>query len=271
MRGWIFLSVRGKWRVVRGKVQSWLASGWEWTRNKDLVVLLLSFACVVSAWTFIELADEVREGDTDSLDKAILKAFREPTDLSNPIGPRRVEEAVRDITALGSVTILSLFSGVVLAFLLFTRRFNACLLLVAALSGGLLLNYGLKNFFNRPRPEYVTQLHYVDSHSFPSGHALLAAVVYLTLGALIARLLPKRRQKIYVLAVAVLFTFLVGTSRVYLGVHYPSDVLAGWTVGLLWSILCWLVARHLQRRGKVEGPPASQPAAESFAQRGAGH
>jgi undecaprenyl-diphosphatase len=257
--------------LVRGKVRAWLASGWEWTRNKDLVLLLLSFACVVSAWLFIALAGEVREGDTDALDKAILQAFREPNDLSNPIGSRRAEEAVRDITALGSVTILSLFSGVVIVFLLFTRRFNACLLLVAALGGGFLLNWSLKNFFNRPRPEYVTPLHYVDSHSFPSGHSLLAAVVYLTLGALVARLLPKRRQKIYVLGVAVLLTFLVGVSRVYLGVHYPSDVLAGWTVGLLWSILCWLVARQLQRRGKVEGPANAPPAPESFAQRGAGH
>jgi len=261
--------------MVRGKVQSFLVSGWEWTRNKDLVVLLLSFVCVVSAWAFIEIADEVREGETASIDKAILKAVREPADLANPIGPRRVEEAVRDITALGSMAVLGLFSGVVMAFLLFTRKFHACLLVAVALGGGLLLNAALKNFFSRPRPEYVTQLHYVDSHSFPSGHSLLAAVVYLTLGALVARLVSTRRQKIYVLGVAGLFTVLVGVSRVYLGVHYPTDVLAGWTVGLLWSILCWLVARQLQRRGKVEGPAggqsASQPVSESVAPRGADH
>jgi undecaprenyl-diphosphatase len=256
---------------VRDKVQSLLVSGWEWTRNKDLVLLVLTFISVISAWMFIELADEVREGETASIDRAILKAFREPSDLSNPIGPRRLEEAVRDITALGSGVVLLLFSGVAIAFFLFTRRFNACLLLSAALGGGLLLNSSLKSFFNRPRPEYVTQLHYVDTYSFPSGHSLLAAVVYLTLGALVARLLPKRRQKIYVLSVAVFFTFLVGVSRVYLGVHYPTDVLAGWTVGLLWSILCWLLARHLQRRGQMEGPPATQPATESFAARRPDH
>jgi undecaprenyl-diphosphatase len=257
--------------VVTGKVRSWLVNGREWTRNKDLVVLLLSFLCVVSVWLFIALAGEVREGETDAMDKAILKAFREPSDLSNPIGSRRVEEAVRDITALGSMTVLGLFSAAVLGFLLFTRRFHASLLLGAALGGGILLNWSMKNFFNRPRPEYVTPLHYVDSNSFPSGHSLLAAVVYLTLGALVARMVVTRRQKLYVMAVAVFLTFIVGVSRIYLGVHYPSDVLAGWTIGLIWSILCWLTARHLQRRGKVEGPASTGPSSESFAQQARDH
>jgi undecaprenyl-diphosphatase len=257
--------------VVTGKVRSWLVNSREWTRNKDLVLLLLSFLCVVRVWLFIALAGEVREGETDAMDKAILKAFRDPSDLSNPIGSRRVEEAVRDVTALGSMTVLGLFSATVLGFLLFTRRFHASLLLGAALGGGILLNWSLKNFFNRARPEYVTPLHYVDSNSFPSGHSLLAAVVYLTLGALVARLLTTRRQKLYVMAVAVFLTFIVGVSRVYLGVHYPSDVLAGWTVGLIWSILCWLIARQLQRRGKVEGPASSGRSSESFAQQARDH
>lgn len=231
--------------------------GWNWTRNQDLLVLLLTFACVTSIWFFVEIADEVNEGETEAFDKAILRAFRNPADLSDPLGPRRVEEAVRDITALGSVTVLTLISTVVAGFLLFTRRFHALLLLISSLGGGLLLNWTLKNYFDRPRPEYVTQLHYVDSNSFPSGHTLLAAVVYLTLGALVARLVATRRQKMYVLAVVVLLNVLVGVSRVYLGVHYPTDVLAGWSVGLIWAILCWLLTRYLQRRGAVERPPAA--------------
>jgi undecaprenyl-diphosphatase len=242
-------------------VQSMLRGGWNWARNKDLVFLLLSFTCVTTVWVFLEIADEVKAGETDAFDKAILRAFRNPNDLSDPLGPRRVEEAVRDITALGSVTVLSLFSGVVAVFLLFTRRFGAFLLLLSALGGGFLLNWTLKNYFARPRPEYVTQLHYVDSNSFPSGHSLLAAVVYLTLGALVSRLVAKRRHKVYVLSVALLLTVLVGVSRVYLGVHYPTDVLAGWSVGMLWAILCWLVARQLQHRGKVERPAAPTAAA----------
>ena len=220
------------------------------------MVLLLAFLCVSSAWVFIELADEVEEGETEAFDKAVLQSFRNPSNLSDPIGPRRVEEAVRDITALGSVTVLILFAGVACGFLLFTRRYNAFLLLATALLGGLLLNWSLKNYFERARPEYVTQLHYVDSHSFPSGHALLATVVYLSIGALCSRLVAKRRQKIYIVAVAVFMAMLVGVSRVYLGVHYPTDVLAGWSVGTLWAILCWFAARQLQRRGKLESPTA---------------
>ena len=231
-----------------------LLQGWRWTRNQDLVVLVLSFLFVASAWIFIILAGEVRENKTGELDKAMLRAFRNPADLSDPLGPRSVEEGVRDITALGSVTVLSLITSIVAGFLILTRRYHAVLLLVSAIGGGMLLNWSLKNYFNRPRPEYVSQLHYVDSYSFPSGHSLLAAVVYLSLGALVSRLVSKRRQKLYVLGVAGLLTFLVGVSRVYLGVHYPSDVLAGWSVGLLWAIVCWLVARYLQRRGKVERP-----------------
>lgn len=228
--------------------------GWTWARNQDVIILLLCFACVSGAWIFLEIADEVHEGETEAFDKAILRAFRNPNDLSDPIGPRRVEEAVRDITALGSVTVLSLFAGAVAGFLLFTRRYNALLLLITALAGGLLLNWALKNYFARPRPEFVTQLHYVSSKSFPSGHSLLAAVVYLTLGALGSRLAANRRQKLYILTVAVVLTVLVGISRVYLGVHYPTDVLAGWSVGMLWAILCWFAARYLQRRGKMEPP-----------------
>ena len=81
---------------------------------------------------------------------------------------------------------------------------------------------------------------------------MLSAVVYLTLGSLLTRLVPERRVKIYFLVVALGLTFLVGVSRVYMGVHYPTDVLAGWTAGLVWALLCWLAARQLQKRGKVE-------------------
>jgi undecaprenyl-diphosphatase len=237
---------------VREKFRSIVFQGWSWTRNQDVLVLLLMFVCVSSAWLFIELADEVGDGETAAFDKAVLQAFRNPENLADPIGPRRVEEGVRDITALGSVTVLTLFAVVAGGFLLATRRFNALLLLASALAGGGVLNWTLKNYFDRPRPEHVTQLHYVDSHSFPSGHALLATVVYLSIGALASRLVASRRQKLYIMGVAVLLCGLVGVSRVYLGVHYPTDVLAGWSVGALWAILCWFMARYLQRRGKIE-------------------
>ncbi|TIO49667.1 MAG: phosphatase PAP2 family protein, partial [Mesorhizobium sp.] len=104
---------------------------------------------------------------------------------------------------------------------------------------------------DRPRPDLVSHLVNETSLSFPSGHAMLSAVTYLTLGSLAARFLPNRRTKIFVLGLAVLTTVLVGTSRVYLGVHWPSDVLAGWCAGFAWAMLCWLAARLLQRRKVV--------------------
>ena len=239
---------------------SLLQRGWTWTRNQEVLVLVLSFVVVGSFWFFIALAAGMRGDDMEKIDRAILRAFRSPNDPTRPIGPRFVQEAIRDITALGSMTVLSIVSAAVGGFLLLTRKYAAFLLLGAALGGGLLLNKGLKIYFSRPRPEYVTALHHVDSYSFPSGHALVASVVYLTLGALLARFVATRRLKVYVLAMAVTVAFLVGLSRVYLGVHYPSDVLAGWAVGSMWAIACWLVARALQRRGVVERPQSSSGA-----------
>ena len=109
----------------------------------------------------------------------------------------------------------------------------------------------LKAAFDRPRPN-VDHYSYVVTSSFPSGHSMMSAVVYLTLGSLLTRVLPARGVKIYLIVVALLLTLLVGLSRVYMGVHYPTDVLAGWTAGLVWAMLCWLAARYLQKRGTIE-------------------
>lgn len=227
---------------------------WNWTRNQDLVVLVLLMMLVAGILAFIVVAGAVRGGGMDDIDNAILRAFRNPNDLSLPIGSRYVRESFRDLTALGSTTVACLVAGLVGGFFLLKRQYAGFLLLVAALGGGQLLSKLLKLYYGRARPEYVNGTHFVDNFSFPSGHAIVATVVYLTLGALLARFVPTRPQKIYVLGTAVLLTFIVGLTRVYLGVHYPTDVLGGWMVGLLWAIICWLVARALQRRGVVESP-----------------
>ena len=121
----------------------------------------------------------------------------------------------------------------------------------------------LKIGFDRPRPDLVPHEAIVYTASFPSGHAMLAAVVYLTLGALLARVQPRRLLKLYLLGLAILLTVAVGASRVYLGVHWPTDVVAGWAVGAAWALLCWAAALWLQRQGRVETDDPEAVAAET--------
>lgn len=222
--------------------------------SRDFVLLSAAFLVVLAVWSFFELAEAVGEDVLVRLDERILLALREPGDLSNPIGPRWFEEAMRDLSALGSTVTIGLVSAAVAGHLLLSRNVHALGFVIVSVSGGMALSSILKHFFDRPRPELVPPLTYVASASFPSGHAMLAAVFYLTLGALLARLVLPLNERIYVLIIALLLTFLVGVSRVYLGVHYPTDVLAGWLAGLAWAMFCWLVMRVLQRRGQVEGP-----------------
>ena len=218
------------------------------------------------AFGFVKLAGEVREGDTASVDRTILLALRNPADLSDPVGPSWVEEAARDMTALGGHTVLGLVSLAVLVYLWLARQRGAALFVLAAIVGGMLLSAGLKIGFERPRPDFVPHGARVYTASFPSGHAMLSAVTYLTLGTLLARVQPSRRIKAFLVGLAIAVTLAVGASRVYLGVHWPSDVLAGWCSGAAWASLCWLVALHLQRRGRVE--TGARSPAEDAAQKG---
>jgi undecaprenyl-diphosphatase len=198
------------------------------------------------------VADAVTDRHTQSFDEQVMRRLRDPVRLSEPLGPAWLRGAMRDLTALGSAPVLVLFVLAVAGALLARRQYHALVLLLAAALGEILLDMILKPVFGRPRPDIALRLTEVRSLSFPSGHALGSASIYLTLAALLARLVQPRALKLYFLGLAVLLTLLVGTSRVYLGVHYPTDVLAGWTVGLAWALLCWTVARYLQGRGSVE-------------------
>jgi undecaprenyl-diphosphatase len=220
-----------------------------------LSLAVLSF-CL---WAFVELADDVSDGDTTTFDRTVLLALRESGDLSDPIGPTWVEEAARDVTGLGGHAVLGLISIATFAYLLMARKRGIAILLAAAVVGGVLLSSGLKMGFERPRPDLVPHDTRVYTASFPSGHAMLSAITYLTLGALLARSQPQRRVKGFLLGLAVALTLLVGASRVYLGVHWPTDVLAGWSVGAAWAALCWFVALQLQRGGQVERPGETSP------------
>jgi undecaprenyl-diphosphatase len=206
---------------------------------------------------FLGIADEVLEGETEAFDNAILLLFRDPGNVDQVIGPAWVHEMVRDITALGSFSLLGLVTVGVCAYLVMVRLRSAALLLVISVIGGTLLSTFLKMGYNRPRPD-LTAMSQQFTASFPSGHAMLSAVTFLTIGAVLARLAPSRRLKIFAIASAVFLTLMVGFSRLYMGVHYPSDILAGWCLGAAWAMLCSAIAFKLQRTGAVE-TPAQEP------------
>lgn len=218
----------------------------------ESVMLITSLLVAGGIWGFVELADDVLEGDTRQIDEWIMLLLRNPEDLSDPLGPLWFEEMMRDITAFGSIIFLTLFSLAVVGFLLLKKKTGMAVYTTAAIAGGLLLSTLLKHSFNRPRPDLVPHGSYVMSASFPSGHSMLSAVVFLTLGGLIARYTKQKQLKVYVLTLSILATFMVGCSRVYLGVHWPTDVLAGWTAGSSWALFCWVCVIFLQRRGQVE-------------------
>jgi undecaprenyl-diphosphatase len=218
----------------------------------ELALLATLLVLAGGVWAFVNLADEVGEGETEAFDRAIVLGLRNAADPSDPLGPRWFEETVRDVTALGGNFVLSLVTLAVAGFLLIERKRGAALLVLGSVAGGALLGFLLKRFFERPRPDLVPHGMDVYTASFPSNHAMLSAVTYLTLGVLLARLEVQRRAKLYFLIVSVLLTAMIGASRVYLGVHWPTDVLAGWSVGAAWAMGVWLVALYLQRRGAVE-------------------
>ena len=229
-----------------------LRSMLEWLGGHSAIVLVAMLVVVVCAWGFIELTDEVREGETQDFDEWAVRALRRADDPATPIGPNWLAEMGRDFTAMGGIAVLAFMTAAVVGYLLMQRKYHAMWLVIVAVVGGVVLSSLLKWLVARDRPELVPHLSHAYTASYPSGHSMLSTVAYMTLGTLLAGLVEQRIIKIYFLSLALLLSFLVGISRVYMGVHYPTDVLAGWTAGLAWATLCWLVARYLRRRGKIE-------------------
>ncbi|MGA2253337.1 MAG: phosphatase PAP2 family protein [Thermoguttaceae bacterium] len=215
---------------------------------QDRAVFLAVLIVVAGTWGFVALADKMVEGRVETFDEWGIRSLRRPEDAAVLIGPRWVAEAVRHVTDLGGESVLIYVNLAVAGGFVVRRKFNALAYVVAAVVGGLLLMLLLKECFARPRPQVVPYLCAVTGSSFPSGHSMMSAVVYLTLGILLASGIARWRFKLVLLALALLLAGLVGVSRVCLGVHYPTDVLAGWTAGLVWATFCWLLARKLKRR-----------------------
>jgi undecaprenyl-diphosphatase len=212
----------------------------------EIVTLLAGVAISLLLWGSLALASEVMDGNTKALDAKILLSLRKADDLSRPVGPPWMEHVLLDITALGSSTVLGLFVLAVAGFMLLQQRFRTAffVILIALSAEG--ANRLIKSLFSRPRPDLVPHLRQVDSLSFPSGHAMESAIIYLTLGAMLMRMTDGRLAKIYCMSLAVLVTLLVGISRVFLGVHYPTDVIGGWMFGFLFASFCWLLARRFE-------------------------
>lgn len=215
--------------------------------ERKLFAGLLTVTAVL--WAFAELADEVIEGTTRTVDRTILLWFR-TSDLADPRGPGWVEEMMRDFTGLGGIGVLTLVTLTAIGYALLSRRWRVAVTILVAVAGGLLISTLIKNGIDRPRPMVVPHGSHVASPSFPSGHSMMAATVYFTLAALLMQFRSRRSRRAYVLVVAIVVTVLVGISRVYVGVHWPTDVLAGWTVGAAWALLVWLIAERLQRRDR---------------------
>ena len=224
--------------------------------RREVVVLAILFAVALSALAFLNLAGEVREGETQAFDESIILALRTADDLHNPIGPPWIEQSAVEITALASTPVVILMVIAVFGFLVMDGRPRLAALVVVSVGGGMLVATLLKLGFDRPRPDLVPHIVETYTSSFPSGHATAAAVAYLTLGGILSWSQRRRRMKIYILTVAILITLMIGATRVYLGVHWPTDVLAGWTLGagwaLAWSAIAIVVSRKRHGPAEVE-------------------
>jgi undecaprenyl-diphosphatase len=209
---------------------------------------LIVAAAALGVLAFVYIGHEVGEEELVQFDSSILLAFRDPADLSRTVGPPWLAESVVEITALGGYTLIVVLVAAVIGLLLINGLRGPALFVLLSVTTGWVTSHLLKSFYDRPRPDLVPQLDIVHTASFPSGHAMMTTLVYLTLASVIARLTEKTSVRIYVFAVAVAIALAVGLTRIFLGVHWPSDVIAGWALGAAWAALSWLAVSVLRRR-----------------------
>ena len=231
----------------------------------EIAAVTALFIIALGVVTFIEVADNLTGADAQGFDQAVL-AWMQPV-AGEPRGPWWLQEAAADLTSLGGISVLGLFALIAIAFMLIQGKRLSAFLLVLGLAGGVALSEGLKALFARERPPAAFQAVETLNASFPSGHALLAAVFYLSLGVMLTRAFPRAHLKAFVLGAALVIALLIGVTRVYLGAHWASDVLAGWCAGAAWAMALWLVAYAVGRRQAVSAaglhddalPPEPEP------------
>lgn len=228
-----------------------------WSFMRAEFVLVASLAVIAAAvLLFIEIADEMSEGEAHGFDMAVLQTLHpDAANPSDPIGPKWLDHAAVDLSAIGSVSVLSTLALLVGVFLIIQRKRLEAAIIAVAFGGGITISQLLKGYFDRERPPEIYRASEILNASFPSGHALLSTVVFLTLGAMLAQAARGQGLRIFVMAAAICLALIVGVTRIYLGVHWTTDVLAGWSVGAAWGTACWLGGRWLKQRGQVPRKP----------------
>lgn len=187
-------------------------------------------AVIAASLLFALVAACVATGISDGFDVTVMLALRRTAPSQG------IVEIVTSISQLGASIVRIPLAVAVIALLCAMKRYPAAIFMAAAISGGLVLTGLLKPIFARPRPELLPHLEEVASTGFPSGHALGATVTYGALAVIIGSIDARYRQSAAICAIALIA--LIGLTRVYLGVHMPTDVIAGWSVGLAWLALC---------------------------------
>lgn len=221
--------------------------GYTWLARHGWVPLLALLLALAGLWGFLEIADDVQDAETTHIDQWIFERLAIYDRASG-----FWQESGRDLTALGGTTVITLMVTSVTLFLLFKRQWKSSVFVVVAVLGGLGISLLLKDLYDRERPHLVVHQSHVMTSSFPSGHAANSAVAYLTMAILLSKLVESPRMKAYIVGVGLLIPLLVGFSRVFVGVHWPTDVVAGWLIGLSWGLAVHAAATYLQRRGGIE-------------------
>ena len=226
----------------------WFENGFNAIARRGWLPIVAIGLATLAMWGFFALAGEVTEHDTRAFDEHVFTFIASRYDSAPPFW----QEAGRDLTALGGVTTITLITAGVTLFLVFRKQWKGAMFVLVSVLGGLAISLLLKEFFNRDRPALFDHRSHTMTASFPSGHSSNSAVAYLTMAILLAKLVDRPTMKAYIFAVGLLIPILVGFSRVFLGVHWPTDVIAGWLLGLAWGLIVWGVATFLQRRGQIE-------------------
>jgi undecaprenyl-diphosphatase len=215
--------------------------------RREAVFFSLLAACLACWLAFLKFCSEVMEGESHDIDQAIIFFIRDHTVPEQLLGRPWFAEMVRDISGLGGIAVLTLVTLAVVSYLAIRRSWMQSLYVLIAVVTGSLFSNLLKIGFDRPRPDIIPHGSHTILPGFPSGHSLISAIVYLTLGAMVAAAHQGKWMRTYLMLVPVILTLLIGISRIYLGVHWPSDVLAGWLGGAAWASMVWILYKHANR------------------------